>query len=119
MADDKDSLNSLILRVAGDHAVEDPLDRLELACSTARELDEVADQLVTYFVNEARDAGLSWTQIGERMGVTKQAARKRFVPRDIPDEPSVLRERIHPTELPGNLVNFPVSPPRIERPVHD
>jgi hypothetical protein len=95
MADDKDSLNSLILRVAGDHAVEDPLDRLELACSTARELDEVADQLVTYFVNEARDAGLSWTQIGERMGVTKQAARKRFVPRDIPDEPSVLRERVY------------------------
>jgi hypothetical protein len=29
------------------------------------------------------------------MGVTKQAARKRFVPRDIPDEHSVLRERIY------------------------
>jgi ATP-dependent Clp protease ATP-binding subunit ClpA len=55
----------------------------------------MADQLITYFVNEARDAGLSWTQIGERMGVTKQAARERFVPRDIPDEPSVLRERIY------------------------
>lgn len=55
----------------------------------------MADQLITYFVNEARDAGLSWTQIGERMGVTKQAARRRFVPRDIPDEPSVLRERIY------------------------
>ncbi|MGH9652317.1 MAG: Clp protease N-terminal domain-containing protein, partial [Bryobacteraceae bacterium] len=26
---------------------------------------------------------------------TKQAARKRFVPRDIPDEPSVLKERIY------------------------
>ena len=63
-------------------------------CSTARELGEVADQLITHFVNEARDAGLSWTPIGERMGVTKQAARKRFVPRDIPDEHSVLRERI-------------------------
>jgi hypothetical protein len=95
MPDDGDSLNSLILRVAGERADMDPLDRLELACSTARELCEVADQLITYFVNEARDAGLSWTQIGEQMGVTKQAARKRFVPRDIPDEPSVLRERIY------------------------
>jgi hypothetical protein len=81
--------------VTRESAGTDPLDRLELACSTARELAETADQLITYFVNEARDAGLSWTQIGERMGVTKQAARKRFVPRDLPDEPSVLRERIY------------------------
>jgi hypothetical protein len=95
MPADLSDLNSLILRVTGERAGADPLDRLELACSTARDLDEVADQLVTYFVNEARDAGLSWTQIGERMGVTKQAARKKFVPRDIPDEPSVLRERIY------------------------
>ena len=55
----------------------------------------MADQLITHFVSEARGAGLSWTQIGERMGVTKQAARKRFVPGDIPDEPSALRERIY------------------------
>jgi hypothetical protein len=95
MSADRDDLNTLILRVTEDHAGGAPLDRLELACSTARDLGEVADQLITYFVNEARDAGLSWTEIGERMGVTKQAARKRFVPRDIPDEPSVLRERIY------------------------
>lgn len=95
MSEVRDTLNSLILRVTEERANKDPLDRLELACSTARELDEVADQLITYFVDEARDAGLSWTQIGERMGVTKQAARKRFVPRDVPDEPSVLRERIY------------------------
>jgi hypothetical protein len=95
MPADRGSLNSLILRVTGELAGGDSLDRLELACSTARELTETADQLITYFVNEARDAGLSWTQIGERMGVTKQAARKRFVPRDLPDEPSALRERVY------------------------
>ena len=70
MPDDRTDLNSLILRVTGERADGDPLDRLELACSTARDLDEVADQLVTYFVNEARDAGLSWTQIGERLIAT-------------------------------------------------
>ena len=52
-----------------------------------------ADQLVNHFVTEAREAGLSWTQIGARMGVTKQAARKRFLPRDIPLEPAVAKER--------------------------
>ena len=95
MSEDRNSLNSLILRVTGEQAGTDPLDRLELACAAAHELTETADQLITYFVNEARDAGLSWTQIGERMGVTKQAARKKFVPRDLPAEPSVLRERIY------------------------
>jgi hypothetical protein len=95
MSADRESLNSLILRVAGEQAGADPLDRLERACATARELTETADQLITYFVNEARDAGLSWTQIGERMGVTKQAARKKFVPHDLSAEPSVLRERIY------------------------
>jgi Clp amino terminal domain, pathogenicity island component len=88
-------LNSLILQVIERQGDCDVLDRLEAACSTARDLGDVADRLVTYFVNEARDGGLSWTLIGERMGITKQAARKRYVPRDIPDEPSVLRERIY------------------------
>jgi hypothetical protein len=95
MPTDQADLSSLILRVTEDRAGGDPLDRLELACSTARDLGEVADQLITYFVTEARDAGLSWTEIGERMGVSKQAVRQKFVPRDIPDEPSVLRERIY------------------------
>jgi hypothetical protein len=95
VADRELDVNSLILRVIEGQADGDVLDRLGAACETARELGDAADQLVTYFVNEARDTGLSWTQIGERMGITKQAARKRFVPHDIPDEPSVLRERVY------------------------
>src|SRR5262249_47127817 len=31
------------------------------------------------FVDQARRAGASWTEIGQAMGVTKQAAQKRFV----------------------------------------
>jgi ATP-dependent Clp protease ATP-binding subunit ClpA len=48
----------------------------------------VADHLVGHFVDQARRAGASWTDIGRSMGVTKQAAQKRFVPRgsaDVPD----------------------------------
>jgi len=44
-------------------------------------LGELADHLIGHFVDEARRAGASWTDIGESMGVTKQAAQKRFVPR--------------------------------------
>ncbi|SCX58410.1 Clp amino terminal domain-containing protein, pathogenicity island component [Klenkia marina] len=72
-----------------DHLIEtveqmhpDPLDRLGGAVAIGERLGEVADHLVGHFVDEARRAGLSWTQIGAGMGVTKQAAQKRFVPKE-------------------------------------
>jgi hypothetical protein len=39
----------------------------------------VADSLIGHFVDQARRAGASWAEIGRSMGVTKQAAQKRFV----------------------------------------
>jgi hypothetical protein len=33
-------------------------------------------------VDQARRSGASWTDIGRSMGVTKQAAQKRFVPKE-------------------------------------
>jgi ATP-dependent Clp protease ATP-binding subunit ClpA len=41
----------------------------------------VADHLIGHFVDQARRSGASWTDIGRSMGVTKQAAQKRFVPK--------------------------------------
>lgn len=64
---------------------DDPLDRLGNAVLLASHLDEVSDHLIGHFVDGARHAGLSWTEIGTRLGVTKQAARKRFQPGDGPD----------------------------------
>jgi ATP-dependent Clp protease ATP-binding subunit ClpA len=49
----------------------------------------VADHLIGHFVDQARRSGASWTEIGRSMGVSKQAAQKRFVPKD-PGEPSEL-----------------------------
>ena len=63
-----------VRRRAGDA----PLDRLEAALALNEELASAADELIGHFVTEARQAGCSWTQIGERMGVSKQAARQRF-----------------------------------------
>lgn len=47
----------------------------------AEALGEVADHLIGHFVDQARRSGASWTEIGKCMGVTKQAAQKRFVPK--------------------------------------
>jgi hypothetical protein len=55
-----------------------PLDRVEAALVVSEELASSADELIGQFVEEARRAGCSWTEIGQRIGVSKQAARERF-----------------------------------------
>jgi ClpX C4-type zinc finger/Clp amino terminal domain, pathogenicity island component len=55
-----------------------PLDRVEAALAVSEELAACADELIGQFVEEARGAGCSWTEIGQRIGVSKQAARQRF-----------------------------------------
>ncbi|HEV7760450.1 MAG TPA: Clp protease N-terminal domain-containing protein [Acidimicrobiales bacterium] len=64
---------------------EDVLDQLTDAMIAADHLGDVADHLVGHFVDQARRSGASWTDIGRSMGVTKQAARKRFIPKDLGD----------------------------------
>ncbi|MFV2100523.1 Clp protease N-terminal domain-containing protein [Micromonospora sp. LOL_024] len=59
----------------------DALDQLADAVLAAEHIDEVADHLIGHFVDQARRSGASWTEIGRSMGVSKQAAQKRFVPR--------------------------------------
>jgi hypothetical protein len=55
------------------------LDRLRTAVTVATELAAQGDELVGHFVEAARRDGRSWAQIGEQLGVTKQAAQQRFV----------------------------------------
>lgn len=57
------------------------LDQLASAVLAADHLGELADHLIGHFVDQARRSGASWTDIGKSMGVTKQAAQKRFVPK--------------------------------------
>jgi hypothetical protein len=63
-------------------ASDDPLEQLSNAVVLADHLGELSDHLVGHFVDQARRSGASWTDIGRSMGVTKQAAQKRFVPKD-------------------------------------
>jgi Clp amino terminal domain, pathogenicity island component len=56
---------------------DDPLQRLEAAALIRRQIESVADELLDHFVNEARAAGCTWAQVGDALGVTRQAAQQR------------------------------------------
>ena len=70
-------LDDLIGVVANAH--QDPLERVADAMALAEELDDVSDSLIGHFVDQARRTGASWSEIGRSMGMSKQAAQKRFV----------------------------------------
>ena len=59
----------------------DALEQLTDAVIAADHLGDVADHLIGHFVDQARRSGASWSEIGRSMGVSKQAAQKRFVPK--------------------------------------
>jgi hypothetical protein len=77
-------LDDLIEAIKQNHT--DALDQLSDAVLAADHLGDVADHLIGHFVDQARRSGASWTDIGRSMGVSKQAAQKRFVPKgEAPD----------------------------------
>src|SRR5829696_1696714 len=55
----------------------EPLARLRAAVALNSEVVELGDQLLDLFVDEARMAGASWAEVGEVLGVTRQAAQQR------------------------------------------
>ncbi|NHC15316.1 Clp protease N-terminal domain-containing protein [Motilibacter deserti] len=80
-------LDDLISGIKKAHS--DALEQLSDAVLVADHLGELADHLIGHFVDQARRSGASWTDIGRSMGVSKQAAQKRFVPRT-PVEPMAM-----------------------------
>jgi Clp amino terminal domain, pathogenicity island component len=78
-------LDDLLDLVRTGHPDGDPLAQLSDAVVLADGLGELADHLVGHFVDQARRAGASWTDIGGALGVTKQAAQQRFVARAVVD----------------------------------
>src|SRR5882672_11123453 len=72
------SLQALIAAVRADAAADDDLEQLAMASRTVAELEEVADATLGHFVDQCRHNGRSWSEISKALGVTKQAAHKRF-----------------------------------------
>ncbi|MFW3463452.1 Clp protease N-terminal domain-containing protein [Streptomyces microflavus] len=67
----------------------DALEQLSGAVIAADHLGDVADHLIGHFVDQARRSGASWTDIGRSMGVTRQAAQKRFVTKKSEEAPDL------------------------------
>ncbi len=71
-------LADLIAVVRSDAGSDEPLAQLEHAARTASEIEQTADELLGHFVEQCRQSGHSWTEISSVLGVSRQAAHKRF-----------------------------------------
>ena len=68
---------------------------------------EAAEKTLTKYVRQARRAGVTWTQIGVALGITQQAATKRWGPYPVdkskpprkPRRPSTPKVQLTPTTL--------------------
>lgn len=56
----------------------DDLALLVTAVTTVHEMEETGDAVLGHFVDQCRRQGRSWSEISSALGVTKQAAHKRF-----------------------------------------
>ncbi|MEQ4206637.1 Clp protease N-terminal domain-containing protein [Actinopolymorpha sp. B17G11] len=73
-------LDQIIAAIDTAQAAGKPLDRVTAAREVAARLEAFAHHVVAHYVDEARQAGASWTDIGAALSVTRQAAQQRFVP---------------------------------------
>ncbi|MGH9016155.1 MAG: Clp protease N-terminal domain-containing protein [Acidimicrobiales bacterium] len=71
------SLQDVIHLVETDTEDEQPLSRLRVASALVQNLTDIGDAALGYFVDQARHAGHSWSEIGDALGVSKQAAQQK------------------------------------------
>jgi len=71
-------IDELVAMVEARADEQPPATRLRVAIELGRELTDMGDALIGRFVAQARDAGLSWTEIGQLFGTSKQAVQQRY-----------------------------------------
>jgi hypothetical protein len=74
------NLADLIARLAEELPDADDLARITEAQLRAQTLSDLGDQLVGHYVGKAKQAGASWSEIGDAIGVSKQATQQRHTP---------------------------------------
>jgi hypothetical protein len=87
------SLDALIATVRT-AAPDEPLAQLEAAARLKNDVGELTDALLGHFVDQARRDGCSWSQIGDALGVSKQAAQQKHTPRVFTGERFTDRARV-------------------------
>uniref|UniRef100_A0AAU2VET0 ATP-dependent Clp protease ATP-binding subunit n=1 Tax=Streptomyces sp. NBC_00003 TaxID=2903608 RepID=A0AAU2VET0_9ACTN len=73
------SLAELIARLDEELPEANELARISEARLRAQTLSDLGDQLIDHYVSKAKQTGASWTEIGDAIGVSKQAAQQRHV----------------------------------------
>jgi hypothetical protein len=71
-------LQHLVQSVRDEVPDSDPLGQLARAAEYSTSLNTLGDQLLDHFVLQCREAGMSWAELSGALGVSKQAAHKRF-----------------------------------------
>ena len=71
------TLDELVAQIQASTYSREPLALLATAARQQQELADLGERLLDHFVQEARVAGCSWSQIGTALGVSKQAAQQR------------------------------------------
>src|SRR5437588_1421583 len=74
------SLADLIARLDAELPDANDLARISEAQLRAHTLSDLGDQLVGHYVGQAKQGGASWSEIGDAIGVSKQAAQQRHAP---------------------------------------
>jgi Clp amino terminal domain, pathogenicity island component len=72
------AIDELVALVEARAAGQPPSSRLRVAIDVGRNLTDLGDILIGRFVAQAREAGLSWTEIGQLFGTSKQAVHQRY-----------------------------------------
>ncbi|GIF75713.1 ATP-dependent Clp protease ATP-binding subunit [Asanoa siamensis] len=109
------TVEELIAQLEGDLPHADPVARVGEARSRARALGDLGDQLIDHFIRAARQTGASWSQIGDAMGVSKQAAQQRGGPgrfarfteragQVVKDAQALARQRQNPAVEPEHVL---------------
>lgn len=70
------TLDRLVAALEAAHV--DVRDRIPDAMLVAEHLGQVGEDLIEHVVSTARAQGISWSEIGAQMGVSKQAAQQRL-----------------------------------------
>ncbi|MFD4789707.1 Clp protease N-terminal domain-containing protein [Streptomyces sp. NPDC058459] len=73
-------LADLIARLDEELPGAGDLARISEARLRAQTLSDLGDQLIDHYVSKAKRSGASWTEIGDAIGVSKQAAQQRHAP---------------------------------------
>jgi hypothetical protein len=74
---ENDEYGEFILRAYSRRVADGDIDALSVMTRLADELDDAIAQAV----KGLRAQGYSWTEIGDRLGITRQAARQRWIGR--------------------------------------